>query len=480
MEKEYVKKITKKSKDFAKWYTDVITRAELADYAPVKGCMVIRPYGFKLWENIQKILDLKIKKEGVPNAYFPLFIPESFLRKESEHVEGFAPEVAWVTHGGGKKLKEKLAIRPTSETIIYSMFSRWIQSYRDLPLKVNQWANIVRWEMRTRLFIRTAEFLWQEGHTAYGSLKEADKDTIRMLEMYQDFCENYLAIPVVIGKKSELEKFAGALYTTTVEALMTDGKALQMGTSHNLGQNFSKPFEIEYLDREGKRQFVWQTSWGVSTRLIGGIIMAHGDNQGLISPPRVAPIQIIIIPIWANSKEKKAIGKKVDKIRKILGNKFRIEVDSCEEYTPGWKFNQWELKGVPLRLEIGPKDIQKNQIVLVRRDNREEKIVEENKLFETVNVLLKDIQKSLFKKAKKFQEDNTHKVDNFDQFKKIIDKNQGFIKAYWCGEEKCEQKIKDLTGASIRCIPLKQESKTGKCIKCGKKSKDLVYFARAY
>jgi prolyl-tRNA synthetase len=464
--------LTKQSEDFSKWYNDVVLKAGMADYSPVKGCMIIKPYGYAVWENIQKAMDIKIKELGAENAYFPLFVPERFFKKEAEHVEGFNPQVAWVTHGGGKKLEEKLAIRPTSETVMYDAFKNWIQSYRDLPLKINQWANIVRWEMRTRLFLRTMEFLWQEGHTAHATEKEADEMAQAALKMYRDFAEEYLAIYSISGKKTDAEKFAGANYTLTFEALMKDGKALQMGTSHQLGQNFSKSFGIEFLDEKGKKNNVWQTSWGVSTRMIGAIIMAHGDDKGLVLPPKIAQYQVVIIPIISDTKVKSFVSK----IEKILKDKkIRFLVDNKEQ-SPGWKFNEWELKGAPLRLEIGPKEAKENMITYVLRDELKKNSISLKQF--NPEKLLDEMQKRLFVKSKKFTEDNTREAKSYDEFKKILKEKGGFIKAHWCGDAKCEKKIQDETKATIRCIPF-EKNKVGKCIKCGKEGKEVL-FAKAY
>jgi prolyl-tRNA synthetase len=442
--------------------------------------MVIRPYGYGLWENMQAGLDRRIKETGHKNAYFPLFIPESLLKKEAEHVKGFAPELAWVTEGGSQKLEERLAIRPTSEAIICSLYSKWVRSWRDLPILINQWVNIVRWEKVTRLFLRTTEFLWQEGHTAHKNEQEAEEETLKILnQVYRDYIENDLAIPVIIGRKTEKEKFAGALHTYTLEALMTDGKVLQAGTSHNLGQNFAKAFNIKYLDEDQQEKYVWQTSWGTTTRLIGALVMVHGDDRGLNLPPKVAPVQVIIIPIMFD-KTKKEVRNKAEDIITILKKDFRVEIDGRDEYTPGWKFNEWEMKGVPLRLEIGPKDLAKGQVMVVRRDTGEKMAVKEEKLVETVEKLLNNIQENLFNKAKSFLQKNIREVSDYNKFKEVIEKKRGLIKTYWCGNEDCEDKIKEETKASIRCIPFEQEEASGKCIYCGKESSTLVYFARAY
>jgi len=477
---EFVKEITSKEKNFPQWYVDVVRKAELADYTTIKGCMVIRPYGYGLWENMQAGLDRRIKETGHKNAYFPLFIPESLLKKEAEHVEGFAPEVAWVTHGGSQKLEERLAVRPTSEAVICSLYSKWVKSWRDLPILLNQWVNIVRWEKVTRLFLRTTEFLWQEGHTAHKSEQEAEKETLKILnQVYRDYIEKDLAIPVIVGRKTEKEKFAGALHTYTLEALMVDGKVLQAGTSHNLGQNFAKAFNIKFLDEDQKEKYVWQTSWGTTTRLIGALVMVHGDERGLKLPPKVAPVQIIIVPIMFD-KTKKEVLEKAESIRAILKKDFRVEIDTRDGYTPGWKFNEWEMRGVPLRLEIGPKDMAQGQVMLVRRDTGEKMAVKEEKLVEKVKELLDNIQENLFTRAKKFLEENIRETSDYNEFKKIIEKQRGLIKTYWCGSEDCEDKIKEETKASIRCIPFEQEKASGKCIYCGKESSTLVYFARAY
>ena len=469
--------LTKQKQDFAKWYNEVILSADLAEYSPVKGCMIIKPYGYAIWENIQKNLDNEIKNLGVKNVYFPLFIPEKFLKKEAEHIKGFAPQVAWITQGGNKKLQERLAVRPTSETIINDAFKKWIQSYRDLPLKINQWANIVRWEMRPRLFLRTLEFLWQEGHTAHKTEKEADEMAKTALKMYHDFVQNWLGIYCVSGKKTEAEKFAGALYTLSVESLMKDGKALQVGTSHQLGQNFSKSFGIQFLDKKGKKNYVWQTSWGVSTRMIGGLVMAHGDDKGLILPPKIAPYQIVIIPI---SRDKK-IRNYILKIEKILIDKeIRFISDWRTQQTPGWKFNDWELKGVPLRIEIGPQEVKENKITFALRDDLKRQNLSIKEFTNRVNKILDNFQKKLLEKSKGFTQNNTHQVKSYSEFKEVMKKKSGFIKTYWCGEEKCEKKIQNETKATIRCILREQRSKIGKCIKCGKDSKLEVLFAKTY
>jgi len=482
-EERLVKKITQKSKDFSKWYVEIIKKAEMADYAPIKGMMVIRPYGFAVWENLQNLLDLRIKKTGHSNAYFPLFIPESLLEKEAEHLKGFSPEVAWVTHGGKEELEERLAVRPTSEAIIGNMYSKWIKSYRDLPVLINQWANIVRWEKVTRPFLRTTEFLWQEGHTVHETAEEAQKETMMILELYKEFSESELAIPVISGIKTEREKFAGAEATYCIEALMADGKALQMGTSHFLGQHFSKVFNLRFEDRNQKLQYGWQTSWGVSTRLIGAVIMAHGDDSGLKLPPRIAPIQVVIVPISVGDWKKTVlpVATRIKDDLKQAG--IRVKLDDREEFTPGWKFANWEMRGVPLRIEIVPRDIKNNQAIAVRRDTGDKTPVALEKLKEKVSVTLADIQKSLLKAAFKYQQDNTHEVDNFEEFKSVLENQRGLIKTFWCGDSACEDRIKNETMGTIRAVFLdkdKRRKANGKCVLCGKETDKLVYFARAY
>ncbi|MCX8179557.1 MAG: proline--tRNA ligase [Candidatus Aenigmarchaeota archaeon] len=466
----------KKSENFSEWYTQVIQKAGLADYSPVKGCMVIKPYGYAIWENIQKIFDYWLKQTGVKNAYFPMFIPESLLKKEAEHFQGFTPEVAWITKGGERELEEKLAVRPTSETIMYSIFAEWIRSYRDLPLRINQWCNVVRWETKaTKLFLRTREFLWQEGHTVHATYEEAEEEVLLRLKQYKKLIEEYLAIPVIAGKKSEGEKFAGALFTTTLESLMGDKKALQMATSHHLGQNFSKTFEIKFLDKDSKEKYAWQTSWGLSTRTIGALVMVHGDDKGLVLPPKIAPIQIIIVPIESKNK---TILTKAEELKKKLETHYRVEID-LREYTPGWKFNDWELKGVPLRIEIGQKEVKNKQLVVFRRDKMCREVIEEKGLERKIEHLIEDVQKNLFEKAKKFLEANTFEVNTFDGFKEIIEKG-GFVKAKWCGEIECEKSIKEKTTATVRVIPFDEKSVKGVCTHCGKEAKHVAYFAKSY
>jgi prolyl-tRNA synthetase len=472
------KKITSRDKDYSQWYLDVVSAADLAEHSSVKGCMIIKPYGYAIWENIQRILDEKIKETGVENAYFPLFIPQSFLSKEEEHVEGFSPECAVVTHAGGKKLEEPLVVRPTSETIMYDAFSKWIESYRDLPLLINQWANVVRWELRPRLFLRTTEFLWQEGHTAHATKEEAEERTKQMLGVYQNLAENYLAIPVIPGVKSELEKFAGADHTYTIEAMMQDRKALQSGTSHMLGQNFAEAFDIKFLGKDGKKYYVWQTSWGLSTRIIGALIMTHSDDKGLILPPKIASIDVVVIPIWASEKERKTVLDRAEKFVKEIKD-FKVKLDD-RDMRPGPRFFEWEKKGVPIRIEIGPQDVKNKSVVAVRRDNSKKETVKDKDISAYIKKALEDIQKNLFNKALKFQKDNTYQVNDWDEFKDIISKKGGFIFTHWCGNDKCEAKIKKETKATIRCIPFGQKEEKGKCILCGGESIQKAIFAKAY
>ena len=449
-----MKNLTPMSEDFNQWYTDIIQEAELADYSPVKGSMVIRPYGYAIWENIQKYLDNRFKETGHKNAYFPLFIPKSFIQKEAEHVEGFSPELATVTHAGGKKLEEPLIVRPTSETIINHMFAKWISSHRDLPVLINQWANVVRWEMRTRLFLRTSEFLWQEGHTAHASKEEATNEALQMLDIYEEFVEEMAAVAVIKGLKSDMEKFAGAEKTYSVEAMMLDKKALQAGTSHELGQNFAKAFDIEFSDENNKLQNPYQTSWGVSTRLIGMIIMAHGDDKGLKLPPNLAPIQIVIVPIIPNEDKAKIVNEKVKEVHKLLQN-YRVEIDDRTEVSPGYKFNEWELKGVPLRIEIGPNEVNENKVVISRRDIDKSKV---DILFENINheieKLLLDIQTNLLKKSKEHLKQNTTHVETFDELIDTLNEKSGFVTCYWKENKEDELKVKESTSATIRCYPL--------------------------
>ena len=473
-----MKNLTPMSEDFNQWYTDIIQEAELADYSPVKGTMVIRPYGYAIWENIQEYLDNRFKETGHKNAYFPLFIPKSFIEKEAEHVEGFSPELATVTHAGGKELEEPLIVRPTSETIINHMFSKWISSHRDLPLLINQWANVVRWEMRTRLFLRTSEFLWQEGHTAHATKEEANEEAIQMLNIYEEFVQNIAAVSVTKGLKSELEKFAGAEKTYSIEAMMLDKKALQAGTSHELGQNFSKAFEIEYSDENNKLQNPFQTSWGVSTRLIGMIIMAHGDDKGLKLPPNLAPIQVVIVPIIPSKDDKNKVMENVENIKTMLSN-YRLSIDDREEVTPGYKFNEWELKGVPIRIEIGPRDIENNKVILSRRDidnSKEEVSIE--KLKSTIDQLLIDIQNNMFDISKKHMEENTIHVDTKEGLIETLNNKEGFVTCYWSENKDDELEIKELTSATIRCYPINNEE-TKQSIN-DKKDGKFAIFSKAY
>ena len=475
------KGITKRFEDYSRWYTDVIAAGDLADYSPVKGCMVIKPNGYALWEKMQAALDKMFKDTGHVNAYFPLFIPESFMKKEADHVEGFAPECAVVTHAGGKKLEEPLFVRPTSETIIWSMYKKWIQSHRDLPILINQWANVVRWEMRTRLFLRTTEFLWQEGHTAHATDDQAEEETLKILKVYTKFAEDFMAIPVIQGLKTEKERFAGAVRTYCIEAMMQDKKALQAGTSHNLGQNFAKAFDVTFQDEAGELKYVYATSWGVSTRLIGAIIMTHGDDNGVIMPPRLAATQLAIIPIYKGDSERNQILEFIEKMTISWNGKFSFKVDDREGYRPGWKFNEWEQRGVPLRMEIGPKDFEKNQVILVRRDNGEKMPVPIDELTATIDRTLDSIHHSLFKKALKFREDNTFVIDDYEDFKKKIEEPGGFFWMHWCGNRACEDKMQEETKATIRCIPLENPFiEAGKCLLCGEASYRRVIAAKAY
>mgnify|MGYP006276620051 FL=1 len=479
MSKKFVKEVTSQKKDFSRWYMDVILKAGLIDYAPVKGCMIIKPYGYAIWEQIQEILGGMIKDTGHENAYFPLFIPENLLQKEVDHVEGFAPEVAWVTHGGESELGERLAVRPTSETIVCSMLSDWVQSHRDLPVLLNQWANVVRWEKSTRPFLRTTEFLWQEGHTAHSTQEEAQKETLKMLGVYAHFVEKYLAIPVVQGQKTEKEKFAGAEATYSIEALMKDGKGLQAGTSHNLGQHFARVFDIQYSNDQGSLEYVHQTSWGVSTRLIGGLIMAHGDDRGLKIPPQIAPIQVVIVPIRLDKSEE--VQRKVEELNRELDSAgFRVKVDDRDQYRPGWKFNEWEMKGVPLRIEIGPRDVKKGELIAARRDTQEKITVKIEDAGEQIRQLLQQIQSNIFKQAQKFVEINTATATDLEEMNQILDNQAGYIKAMWCGSQECEEKVKDQTKATIRNIPFNQEKVGKSCVCCGQRAEQMVYFARAY
>ena len=471
-----VKEITSMDEDFAKWYTDVVIKAELIDYSSVRGCMIIRPYGYAIWENIQRILNDMFKATGHENVYMPMFIPESLLQKEKDHVEGFAPEVAWVTHGGKEKLEERMCVRPTSETLFCDHYKNIIQSYRDLPKLYNQWCSVVRWEKTTRPFLRSREFLWQEGHTIHATAEEAEAETIQMLNVYADFAENALAMPVIKGVKTEKERFAGAVDTYTIEALMHDGKALQSGTSHFFGDGFAKAFDIQYVDKENKLQYPFQTSWGVTTRLIGAIIMTHGDNSGLVLPPQIAPTQVVVIPI---ASHKEGVVEKATEITERIKNVCRVKFDNSDR-SPGWKFSEYEMKGVPLRLEIGPKDIEKNQCVLVRRDNREKYFVSLDELESKIPELLKAVNDGLYEKALKRREEMTYTANNLEEIKEIAETKPGFIKSMWCGSLECEEKLKEEAGITSRCMPLVQENLGTKCVCCGKPATKMIYWGKAY
>lgn len=474
--KKMVEEITSMDEDFARWYTDIVKKAELIEYASIKGCMVLRPYGYAIWENMQSEMDKMIKKTGHKNVYMPMFIPESLLQKEKDHVEGFAPEVAWVTHYGDEKLTERLCIRPTSETLFCDHYKKVISSYRDLPKLCNQWCSVMRCEKTTRPFLRTAEFLWQEGHTAHATAEEAQEETIKMLNVYADFFENVLAIPVVKGQKTEKEKFAGAEATYTIESLMHDGKALQSGTSHNFGDGFAKAFGIQYTDKENKLQYVHQTSWGTTTRMIGAVIMVHGDDNGLMLPPKIAPIQAVVIPIAAH---KPGVTEKAEEIYNSLCEKYRAEIDTSDK-NPGWKFSEYEMKGVPLRVEIGPRDLENNSAVIVRRDTREKIFVSLDELSEKVGETLEAIHRNMYENALKNLREKTTPAKDFDEFKKVLSEKGGFVKAMWCGNRECEDEIKAQTAATSRCMPFEQEVISDKCVCCGKPAKKLVYWAKAY
>ena len=473
-------RLPSRSENFADWYNQLVIQSELADYAPVRGCMIVRPYGWALWENVQSALDTRFKATGHVNAAFPLLIPMGFLEREKEHVEGFSPELAVVTHGGGQELEEPLVVRPTSETIIGHMYAKWIKSYRDLPVLINQWASVVRWEMRTKLFLRTTEFYWQEGHTAHATAEEAEEETLQMLNVYADFARNEAAVPVVTGRKSDSERFAGAVRSYSIEAMMGDTRALQSGTSHNLGQNFAKAFEIRYLDQENQLQYCWTTSWGMSTRFIGAIIMVHGDEKGLVLPPRLAPYQVVIVPIFRNDEERQAVMDVVDRLQKEMGD-IRFTLDDRDGLTPGFKFNDWELRGVPVRMEVGPKDVAKGTVALARRDRpgREGKVfVSQEGIADTIKTLLDDIQASLYARAEAFLHENTHQPKDYDEFKEVV--KAGWADVWWCGDPACEAKIKEDTKATSRCIPLEQPGGEGVCIQCGKPAQERALFARAY
>ena len=473
-------RITPRAQNYSQWYVDTIIQSKLADYAPVKGCMVIRPRGFALWEKMKAGLDNLFKETGHSNAYFHMLIPESFLRKEAEHVEGFSPELAVVTHAGGEQLEEPLVLRPTSETIIWSMYKKWIQSYRDLPLLINQWANVIRWEKRTRLFLRTTEFLWQEGHTAHATEEEAQEETLKMLMVYKKFAEEYMALPVIAGIKSESEKFAGAVQTYAIEGLMQDKRALQAGTSHNLGQNFAKAFDVTFQTKEGTLDHVWATSWGVSTRLVGALIMTHSDDRGLVLPPALAPVQVMIVPIFKNENKAEVIGY-ARKLYERLKTQVSVRIDDDDQNSPGWKFAEAELQGIPIRIEAGPKDMEKNQVVLVRRDNYQKIPVSVNEAETRVKQLLEEIQNQLYHRALAFRKENTHQVSDYQSFKSLIDEQGGFIECGWCGNPDCEAKIKDETKATIRVLPMGRNGPADStCILCGEKATELAVFAKAY
>ena len=475
--KEFVKDLTKMEDDFAKWYTDIVLKAELADYSPLKGFMVIRPYGYAIWENIQSVLDKEFKRTGHKNCYFPALIPESLLNKEKEHVEGFAPEAAWVTYGGDKELEERVCFRPTSETIICTMYAKWLHTYRELPFKYNQWANVVRWEKTTRPFLRTSEFLWQEGHTIHETPEEAIEETLTMHKVYADFLRNYLAMPIIMGKKSDKEKFAGAEATYTVEAMMHDGKALQAGTSHYFGNHFSKAFDIKFQNRKGELENPYQTSWGVSTRMIGGLIMTHGDNRGLKIPPKIAPIQVVIVPI---QQQKEGVLEKANGLKEALSQKFSVELDDREEVTPGYKFNHWELRGVPVRLEIGPRDIENNQCIVFRRDTLEKETVSLDELESKIETLMEDIQNNMYKMAEENMKERTFYAHDLDEYLKLFSEREGFAKIMWCGDVECENKVKELNSTTFRCIPFDEDKFQDKCTICGRNAKHMIYAARQY
>jgi len=475
-------RLPSREENFADWYNQLVIRAELADYAPVRGCMVVRPYGWGLWENIQGALDQRFKATGHVNAAFPLLIPKSFLEREKEHVEGFSPELAVVTIGGGQELEEPLVVRPTSETIIGHMYAKWIKSYRDLPVLINQWNSVVRWEMRTKLFLRTTEFYWQEGHTAHATPKEAEEETLRMLDVYTDFAQNEAAVPVIRGLKSDREKFAGALRSYTIEAMMGDKRALQSGTSHNLGENFARAFDIRYLDEGNELQYVWTTSWGLSTRFVGAIIMVHGDDQGLILPPRLAPFQVVLVPIFRNDEQKAVVFEALKQVRKQL-SAFRVKVDTREGVTPGFKFNDWEMRGVPLRIEIGPRDVEKDQVVLARRDvpGRDGKsFVSREGLDQAVGDLLEQIHDAMFARALAFREEHTHRVESYEAFKQVLEDEGGFLRVHWAGTGEDEDRIKEETKATLRCFPLDAPEGRGRCFYTGEETDRIAIFGRAY
>lgn len=476
-EEGFVKEITNIEEDFAKWYTDIVLKAELADYTDTKGCIAIKPYGYAIWENIQKYADEKFKASGVKNVYFPVLIPENLLTKEKEHIEGFAPEVAWVTIGGQQELDEKLCIRPTSETMFSTLYANWLKSWRDLPMVYNQWCNVLRWEKETRPFLRSREFLWQEGHTIHETAKEAQTRTLQMLDIYAQIIEDLLAIPVLKGRKTEKEKFAGAEDTYTVETLMHDGRAIQAGTSHYFGQNFTKPFDVKFQTREGKEQYAYQTSWGSSTRLIGAVIMAHGDNRGLKLPPKVAPIQAVIVPV---AMHKEGVKEKAQELYEKLNQQYRMELDIRDQYTPGYKFNDWEMRGVPVRIEIGPRDIENNVCMVVRRDTSEKIVILLEEIEQKLQEILDQMQSDMYEACLAMREKRTNIARNMEEFVRQINENQGYIKTMWCGNEECENRIKEVTGAHSRCIPFTQEQLGDTCVCCGKKAEHMVVWGRQY
>lgn len=479
-DKQFVEEITPQSEDFSRWYIDVIKKAELMDYSPVRGCIVFRPEGFEIWEHIKEAMDVRFRETGHRNAYFPMFIPESFFQKEKEHVEGFNPELPWVTEAGGEKLEERLAIRPTSETMIGHMYSKWIQSYRDLPVLINQWANVVRWEKRTLPFLRTSEFLWQEGHTAHETEDEAREETMKMLEVYREVIEEVLAIPVITGQKTPSEKFAGAKDTFSLEAMMKDGRAVQAGTSHYMGTNFAVAFDIKYLSRENSLEYAHTTSWGTSTRLIGALIMVHGDDRGLALPPKVAPTQVIMVPIGPPKKRDAVIARADELFTELKQAGVRVKMDDRSDVSPGWKFNEYEMRGVPVRLEIGPRDMENGVCVLVSRISGEKKVVQQDNLVEEVQAMLAQVQLEMYDRAKSFMEDHFYSVDTLDEMKVLMEEKRGFTLAGWCGSEECEDKVKEITGATSRNIPFKAAEQKTTCLCCGKPAKHTVVFARAY
>ena len=475
--KEFVKEITNIDENFAQWYTDIVVKAELADYTDVKGFVAIRPYGFAIWEQIQKYTDEKFKEHGVKNMSMPVLIPESLLNKEKEHVEGFAPEVAWVTMGGGEELEERLCVRPTSETIFSTMYAKWLSSWRELPFLYNQWCNVLRWEKETRPFLRSREFLWQEGHTIHETAKEAQEFTLAMLDVYADVLENLLAIPVLKGQKTKKEQFAGAEATYTVETLMQDGRALQGATSHYFGQNFTKPFDVKFQNKEGEQEYAYQTSWGMSTRTIGAVIMAHGDNRGLKLPPYVAPIQVVIIPI---AQQKEGVLETAEGIKETLSDKFRVKLDNRDNYTVGYKFNHWEMKGVPVRIEMGPQEIERGEVIVTRRDTLEKIPVKIEQLKDTLEGLMKDIHQSMLNCCIKRRNEKTTVAFNMEELQNNLKENQGYVKTMWCGSQECEDKVKELTGAPSRCMPFEQEQLGDTCVCCGKKADKMIVWGRQY